>query len=453
METRTGVCTNTGLCPNADNKRQFVIPRDREFLCPSCQKKLKEVSDRGALPAAAKIVLALLVATGVGLGSYFLYKKIYPPEPTTNTTPVGTATPSPAAENVVKEGECKGMGIHKNVLAEIRKRHYLIMGVQASAMPMNNSPMTDIWEKDNDDREEGKRREKELSWDRTGFDYELARMIVANMGVIGKGNVKAREVPEFKDLFCLLNRQESDGSFSVDIIMSGIARDPLYDNTISWTKPYAEFGYSLVTKKSSYIETLDDCKGKKIGIVAGDNIVKGYVTSQMPDSEIVELSDEKDEWLSDALNLDQVDAVVYDYPFAVEELKWINEEVRESGAQGKLLEIRIANIPNFQLKYSIGVPKGEEDLLEKLNDAIDKVTSEDNPRYASLIQKYFTSTDIKPVEIKPGAKVYIVQRGDSLARIARRELGDEQRWKELGSLNNIGNDHLIVPKQKLILPN
>jgi hypothetical protein len=53
-------------------------------------------------------------------------------------------------------------------------------------------------------------------------------MIAYEMGLIHKDNVKAREVSEFNDLFCLLNRQEKDGSFSVDMFMSGIARNPGY---------------------------------------------------------------------------------------------------------------------------------------------------------------------------------------------------------------------------------
>ena len=451
MTSRTGVCPNIGSCDNAKIGRQFVIPRDRDFKCPNCNSKLKELGKgTSAFPASVRIILSLLVLASVLLILYFTLKNRWAKQINNNAatpTPVASVTPTP-------DGGvgCKGMPVHKNVWADIQKRGYLVMGVQASAPPMNDSPDRDKWDEEKGDAEETERRQKELLWKRVGFDYEMAKMIAAEMGLIHKGGVKAREVSEFQDLFCLLNRQEDDGSFSVDMVMSGIARDPNYDDTISWSKSYAEFGYALVTKKSSYIETLADCKNRKIGIVKGDNVVKEYVTQNLIEPEIIELSDESDEWLSDALNLNQVDAVVYDYPFAVEEVKGINEQVKEHGVTGKLLEIRIASLPNSELKYSIGVPKGEEDFLAMLNDAIDKITREENPRYAALIQKYFSSRDVKRVEIKPGATVYIVQRGDSLARIAARTLGDERRWRELGALNNIGNDHLIVPNQKLILP-
>lgn len=357
------------------------------------------------------------------------------------------------ASNGASQSPSSASGEHKNLISSIRKRGYLIMGVQASAPPMNYSPDTDPWDEAHETPNEEERRLKELSWRREGFDFELARMIMDEMGFIHKrASVKAREVKEYKDLFSLIDRREADGSFSVDIIMSGMAPDHGYDETISWTNKYLEVGYALITKKDSPINSLSDCAGKRIGVVAGDNIVKAYVSAQLASAKLVELSDESDEWLSDGLNLNQVDAVVYDYPFAVEEVKGINEVAKQKGVMDNALEIRVARLPNSNLEYSIGVPKGEEDFLQLLNDAIAKVTAEDNPRYAALIRKYLSSTDVRKITIPSGARVYIVRRGDSLARIAAQELGDENRWRELGALNNIGNDHLIVPNQKLILP-
>jgi ABC-type amino acid transport substrate-binding protein len=450
MATRTGTCPNRG-CQYGYSHKPIPISEGSAFICPGCGSPLVPISQTGGRSPAFKLLLLALPFAAILVLAIVAYKIwINPPtaHPFDGPGSGVSVTPTPISTTT----GCKGLPMHSHVWSDIQKRGYLIMGVQASAPPMNNSPDRDKWDEEKSEADEDERRLKELSWKRTGFDYELARMLAFEMGLVHDKNVRAREVAEFKDLFCLLNRKEKDGSFSVDIIMSGIARDPAYDDTISWTKSYAEFGYALVTKKSSYIETLADCKNKKIGIVQGDNIVKQYVTQQLPNSQLVELSDESDEWLSDALNLNQVDAVVYDYPFAVEEVKGINEQVKEQGVLGKLLEIRIASLPNSQLKYSIGVPKGEEDLLAMLNDAIDRVTAEDNPRYADLIRKYFKSQDIKQVQIAPGARIYIVKRGDSLARIAARELGDENRWRELGALNNIGNDHLIVPNQKLVLP-
>ena len=96
-------------------------------------------------------------------------------------------------------------------MANVMRRGYLIMGVQNSAPPMNDSPDSEEgWKKAAEAGASGEeeRRRKELNWKREGFDYEMASMIAAEMGLIGEKRVRAREVSEFQDLFCLLNRQE-----------------------------------------------------------------------------------------------------------------------------------------------------------------------------------------------------------------------------------------------------
>lgn len=47
---------------------------------------------------------------------------------------------------------------------------------------------------------------------------------------------------------------------------------------------------------------------------------------------------------------------------------------------------------------------------------------------------------------------YVVRSGDSLERIARRELGDGARWREVAELNGIKNPNLVRVGQKLTLP-
>ena len=49
-------------------------------------------------------------------------------------------------------------------------------------------------------------------------------------------------------------------------------------------------------------------------------------------------------------------------------------------------------------------------------------------------------------------KTYIVKAGDSLSKIAKNELGNMNRWKEIASLNGISSPYTIYPKQKLKLP-
>lgn len=55
---------------------------------------------------------------------------------------------------------------------------------------------------------------------------------------------------------------------------------------------------------------------------------------------------------------------------------------------------------------------------------------------------------------KPGAKnkKYTVKKGDTLSKIARKQLGDAGRWREIGRLNNIRDPRNVHPGQVLRLP-
>lgn len=49
-------------------------------------------------------------------------------------------------------------------------------------------------------------------------------------------------------------------------------------------------------------------------------------------------------------------------------------------------------------------------------------------------------------------KLYTVQRGDSLSIIARDQLGDMSRWREIAYINSLSAPYVIQPGQALLLP-
>jgi nucleoid-associated protein YgaU len=51
-----------------------------------------------------------------------------------------------------------------------------------------------------------------------------------------------------------------------------------------------------------------------------------------------------------------------------------------------------------------------------------------------------------------GTGAYKVQKGDTLYSIARKELGNASRWKELASLNSLQKPYVIKVGQELKLP-
>lgn len=61
----------------------------------------------------------------------------------------------------------------------------------------------------------------------------------------------------------------------------------------------------------------------------------------------------------------------------------------------------------------------------------------------------------RSAETAPNNTTYTIKKGDCLYNIAKKELGDGSRWKEIFNLNKskISNPNLIYPNQKITLPN
>jgi nucleoid-associated protein YgaU len=64
------------------------------------------------------------------------------------------------------------------------------------------------------------------------------------------------------------------------------------------------------------------------------------------------------------------------------------------------------------------------------------------------------SSSTAPAASPAGERIYTVQKGDSLSKIAKREYGDAQQWRRIFEANRniIDNPDLIYPGQVLRLP-
>lgn len=371
-------------------------------------------------------VLVLLVTATIALCAVYVWRSFSGARDEQANV---SASPTPGAEAADSSptAPCEGQPAQTAVLRRLLARGHLNMGVQANAPPMNFV-----------ERDGGQTR-------RRGFDYELAGLIASQLSLVGDERVRVREVDLYEKLFCLLKERQG-ADYSVDLIMSGIAPDVMPD--IDWSVPYYEFGYSLIAKKNSYITGLNDLRTRRVGVVKGDSTVEGYVRAKLPNAVVVPLEDQ-DNWLN-AINLGTVDAVIYDFPFAVTEVRILNAVKKAADVPDDLLEIKKPYLEGSDSKYSIGMPAGNADLKRRIDEAVQRV--KESPKYAELVKAYFQSEDVRRVEIPEGAVTYTVVAGDSLSKIAQRRLGDATRWTELAQLNNIGNEHLIFPAQKLIMP-
>lgn len=240
-----------------------------------------------------------------------------------------------------------------------------------------------------------------------------------------------------------LTKTDQQGNAVVDVAMDGLTFPDNTPGGVVYSIPYVEdFGYSLIVAKGSPVRSASDLAGKTVGVLQGDPDVKAFVQKAFPDSKIVELSDASIEgqrsWMSHFLDEHQVDAIVYDYPFGVSEIK------------GTDLTFAVTKLDGSNLSYKIGVRKEDNALLIYLNSAIAKVKQ--SPAYLDLLRKYFISDQVLTTAASGGEKTYVVRSGDTLNAIALSQLGSGARYAEVQKRNNLPNPNLILIGQHLIIP-
>jgi ABC-type amino acid transport substrate-binding protein len=192
-----------------------------------------------------------------------------------------------------------------------------------------------------------------------------------------------------------------------------------------------------VVKKGSSIRSLDDLPGKVVGIFNDpaaeedvNRLVKGYKRLE-----------KYEDGYFDLLAEGKLDAFIYDFPYAQEEIK----------PYGAKLEIVQFNLTDST--YNVGVRKGATSLLKMVNAAIRELKASDE--YRQIIRKYLGGTGPAPVtRVAAGQTVYKVKPGDTLSGIASKNLGKASRWPEIWELNKgrIADPNLIEIGWDLVLP-
>lgn len=316
-------------------------------------------------------------------------------EPATTATTAATS-PQPAAANQPRKG----------VLANIRETGVMRVGMEPDAPPLHFI---------NDRKQED------------GFDFRLAALIA---DAIGAQRVQVVEA-DYEELPDRLRSGE------IDVIMAGYVPDPSIEGVV-WSNGYLDFGLCMIVHEgmASTFRSPADLAGKRVAIY-DDPAAERWVRENIPNARISKFSGD-DGWF-EAVENDRADALIYDYPFAAEEIK---EHPRTVIVKYNLNDS----------KYAVGIPEGNFDLVYEVNAAIDKFRG--SPRYADLMREYLASSSevfMKPVE---GRKTYTVRPGDTLGRIAANQLGDSNRWREIWDLNRdrVANENLIYPRLVLLMP-
>ncbi|OQX01301.1 MAG: hypothetical protein BWK73_46575 [Thiothrix lacustris] len=308
------------------------------------------------------------------------------PPPPPPTSPAATAQPTESG----------------NVLAAAKKAGVLRVAVEPDFPPM-------YWV-----NEKGKE---------DGFDYHLALLVAKELGI---PTVKAVE-----DDYSKLPSLAVEGK--ADMVMGGYIPDDSIEG-ITWSASYLDFGQCLIVPRGSRIKNIKQLRGKTIGAYEDPAVIK-WINDNIPDKKAL-VTYEGVGWFHHLEKRD-VDAIIYDYPFTVEEIKPFSSS----------LQIAAFNLNDST--YAIGIKQGNDDMRTAVNTALLKI--KESSEYAELIKHYLPFKISK--EVPEGSDTYTIQSGDTLGKIATAKLGTATAWKTLWELNKhrIPNPNLLETGDILIM--
>jgi ABC-type amino acid transport substrate-binding protein len=282
----------------------------------------------------------------------------------------------------------------------------------------------------------------------SGFNVDFARLLFADSAFTSQsrcGPIRVdmnHEVSEYSQVPKQLLVKDANGAYTVDIAMDGLTyQDDQPVPGIEYSTAYVrDFGYSLIVGPNSKIKTaaqLND-PDARIGILKGDPDVKAYMHRQFPLAQAQTVDDADPHFIDKSVDNGDVDAFIYDYPFAV------------SSVKGTDLKFAVTKLDGSDISYKIGVRSSDEALLTVLNTAISHVINSD--AYKALLIKYFVSNQAVVTAATGGEHTYVVKQGDTLGKIAASQMGSPSAYRKIQARNNLPNPNLIQVGQNLVIP-
>ncbi|WP_445486764.1 amino acid ABC transporter substrate-binding protein [Niallia sp. 03133] len=186
-----------------------------------------------------------------------------------------------------------------------------------------------------------------------GFDIDYAKAAAEKMGV--------------KVTFQPIDWQTKESELSsgrIDLIWNGYTITDERKKKVLFTKPYLKNAQVVVTLADSKLANLNDLKGKVVGLQslssAADALEANPIKSKI--KEVTEFSDNVmalNDLKSGRLDAVVIDEVVIDYYMTKE--------------KGSFKVLKESLAPE---EYGVGVKKGNEELLEKLQKALDEMNTD-----------------------------------------------------------------------------
>ena len=182
-----------------------------------------------------------------------------------------------------------------------------------------------------------------------GFDVEVAKLVAGALGL-------SEEDVEFTETVSA-NREPFLQQGQVDLVVATYTINDKRDQVIDFAGPYFLAGQDILVKKGNpdAINGPDDLAGKTVCSVAGSTPA-GYVETNIPDADLV-LVDAYTK-CRDALQNGQVQAVTTD------------NVILSGYVSAAPDDFELVGEPFTEEPYGIGVPEGQEDFCEFVNEVL-----------------------------------------------------------------------------------
>ncbi|WP_276316123.1 transporter substrate-binding domain-containing protein [Paenibacillus lignilyticus] len=196
-----------------------------------------------------------------------------------------------------------------------------------------------------------------------GFDVDIAKALAKE--ILGdETKIELKEVTS-KTRIPMLNNND------IDMIVATMTITEERRKEVDFSDVYFKAGQSLLVKKGSPIKSIDDIKkGTKILAVKGSTSVDN-IKAKVPDATILEFDNYQDAF--SALKAGQGDTLTTDnailYGMAVQDPNY-----------------EVVGEPFTDEPYGIAIKKGATDLLNSVNEALNKL--HDNGEYDKLYEKW-----------------------------------------------------------------
>ena len=195
-----------------------------------------------------------------------------------------------------------------------------------------------------------------------GFEVDLSEALAKELGV----NAKLQPTKWDGILAALESKR-------LDVVVNQVTISEERKKKYDFSEPYTVSGIQALTlkKNEGTIKSAADLAGKKVGVGLGTNYEQ-WVKSAVPDAVVRTYDDDPSKFQD--LRVGRIDAILIDRLAALEYAK-------------KAQDTAVAGDAFSRLESGIALRKGEPELLDAINKALDKLRADGT--LAKLSEKYF----------------------------------------------------------------